>query len=149
VQLPLATESPGESPETRETPFHAKLNILVVDDMIPIVDMMEIVLERRGHTVYTASSGLEALDILREHKVDLVFCDLDMPGINGWDLGREVRILSEQRGTAKTSFVLMTGWRGQTIEARKIMDSGIDGILEKPIEIRRLDDAIRKAILPG
>ena len=147
VQLPLAAECRAESSDTQETALDGKLNILVVDDLKPMADMMEIVLERRGHTVYTALSGPEALEILREHKVDLVVCDLDMPGMNGWDVGRELRTLSEQRGAAKTPFILMTGWHGQTIEAPRITDSGVDGILEKPIEIRRLDDAIRKVTM--
>jgi len=147
VQLPFAAETQGESPYARERSVDAKLNILVVDDLKPMVDMMESVLERRGHTVYTALSGPEALDILKEEHVDLIFCDLDMRGMNGWDVGREVRILFEERGTAKATFILMTGWRGQAVEAHRIADSGIDDILEKPIEIRRLYDVVRRATL--
>jgi len=84
------------------------------------------------------------LDILKENPVDLVICDLEMPGISGWEVGKRIRSLCEERDIPKTPFILLTGWGGQKTEAEKIAESGVDAVVEKPINIGNLREIVRK-----
>ncbi len=119
------------------------MTILVIDDMEAVLELLKAGLTRSGHVVVTASSGQQGLDILKENPIDLVICDLGMPGINGWEVGKRIRSICEQRHISKTPFILLTGWGGQRTEAQKIAESGVDAVIEKPINIRHMREIIR------
>lgn len=82
---PLVEETPGPSrPAVPETPAHAPLRILLVDDDELIRQSIAPMLERCGHRVDCAESGLEALDRIKTGlEVDLAILDLNMPGLSG------------------------------------------------------------------
>lgn len=67
------------------------ITTLVVDDEETLRKLVSIVLERAGHRVLTASSGSEALRILKSEQVDLVISDIVMPETDGIELMREIR----------------------------------------------------------
>jgi len=134
ILLPLA-ELP---PEQTSSPAHVSgplMTILVIDDMEAVLDVLKAGLTRSGHVVVTASSGEQGLDIFKENPIDLVICDLGMPRINGWEVGKRIRSTCEERSIPKTPFILLTGWGGQKTEAEKIAESGVDAVVEKPINI--------------
>jgi CheY-like chemotaxis protein len=60
-----------------------RATILVIDDDPDTVTTMRDILEEEGHTVLSATNGLEGLEVALEHKPDLVLLDLDMPVMNG------------------------------------------------------------------
>ena len=68
----------------------APLRALVVDDEAPTLAELAFLLDQdpRVGELYRASSGTEALRALEEHPVDVVFCDISMPGLDGLDLAR-------------------------------------------------------------
>lgn len=66
--------------------------ILVVDDERPLVDLCRIVLESAGYEVWEAYDGFQALDLLRRRQPDVVILDVMMPGMNGIDVCREIRL---------------------------------------------------------
>ena len=68
-------------------------NILLVDDDRAVVSTLGMSLQRRGHTVYVTHSGPEGLEIVRQHKLDAIVCDLGMEGMNGWEVSQEVEEL--------------------------------------------------------
>ena len=61
-------------------------------------------------------------------------CDLGMPGMNGWDVGKAIRSICRDKGISKPPFVLLTGWGGQELEREKIAESGTDAVVAKPID---------------
>src|SRR5947209_7624754 len=65
--------------------------ILVVDDKIPMVHLLKRTLEENGYEVYTATRGREALEIVAQHRVDLVLLDLKLPDIGGLQVCKEMR----------------------------------------------------------
>jgi len=65
--------------------------ILVVDDVVQNVRLLEAVLAPRGYTVIAATSGAEALERLGSLPVDLVLLDILMPGLNGYEVLKQVR----------------------------------------------------------
>ena len=65
---------------------------------------------------------------------DVVICDLGMPGMSGWDVGKAIGSICRDKGVAKPPFVLLTGWGGQELEREKIAESGTDAVVAKPID---------------
>jgi len=144
VTLPLA-----EEPQKAAMPSGAEIlgshsNILVIDDMALIVMHLEGILTKHRQTVFPAMSGEEALEIFRNNEIDMVICDLSMPGMNGWEVGKAIREICQERGIPKTPFILLTGWGGQELEQQKIVESAVDAIVEKPIDNRKLMVALKK-----
>jgi CheY-like chemotaxis protein/anti-sigma regulatory factor (Ser/Thr protein kinase) len=138
IRLPLAKEPRETVTRSAEAILRLKLNILVIDDMIPIVMLMKQILTRYEQTVFSATSGEDALEIFRNNKIDLVISDLGMPGMNGWKVGKAIRTICQERGISKTPFILLTGWGEQTLEQEKIVESGVDAVVTKPLNIGRL-----------
>ncbi|MEW6347705.1 MAG: PAS domain S-box protein [Thermodesulfobacteriota bacterium] len=138
--LAEAPDEPSEgSPERHTEP---RSTILVIDDMEAITDLMKSALTEYGHAVLTALSGEEGIEIFKKNPTDVVICDLGMPGMNGWEVGKEIKEICRDRGTAKTPFFILTGWGEQDLEEERITESGVDGVIAKPIEINRLLDIV-------
>jgi PAS domain S-box-containing protein len=147
-RLPLA-EQPSEqveAPAPAQQVAGPGKTILVIDDIESVLDPMKSGLTRSGHVVVTATSGQQGLDIFKENPIDVVICDLGMPGINGWEVGKRIRSLCEERGIPKTPFILLTGWGGQKTEAENIAESGVDAVAEKPVNIRNTLELIRQIV---
>ena len=144
VTIPLA-EAPQEVPMASGAKMlRAKLNVLVIDDVAIIVMHLEGILTKYRQTVFSATSGEEGLRIFRNNKIDMVICDLGMPGMNGWEVGKAIRAICRERGLPKTPFILLTGWGAQELEQEKIIESAVDAIVEKPIDNKRLMAVVAK-----
>ena len=68
-----------------------KKRILIIDDEEPVRDFMKKILTRSGFTIFTASDGREALDMLGTVYVDLIILDMNMPNMNGIEVLRHIR----------------------------------------------------------
>ena len=84
------------------------------------------------------------IEIFKQNKIDVVICDLVMPGMDGWKVGQAIASICAERGESKTRFILLTGWGGQTMEQELIRKFGVDALLEKPIDIKKLLDTMGK-----
>src|SRR6476646_5439891 len=67
--------------------------ILIVDDDLDLREIVVAILSEPGHTVLTAADGYEALRVLVERAVDLLITDLKMPGISGFELARQAKLM--------------------------------------------------------
>jgi signal transduction histidine kinase len=147
VFLPLSPQSAGNrkrfgGEQKSDTP----LTILVVDDMEATVTTLKAGLESFSHRVLTALSGEQAFEIFLHNRVDLVICDLAMPGMNGWQVGKRVKEFCKQKGLPKPPFIIFTAWANQSEEDEKIMESGVDTVIEKPVDFPRLLEVIRDLV---
>jgi PAS domain S-box-containing protein len=106
--------------------------ILVVDDEPDVAAVVKDVLATVGHEVDTAISGSEALKMLELTAYDLVFTDLGMPDMSGWEVAE--RINEERPGLA---VVLVTGW-GTSLDEADANKRGVTAIVQKPFEIDEL-----------
>jgi DNA-binding response OmpR family regulator len=70
-------------------------HILVVDDEKDVREMVQLLLERAGHSVSTAKDGHEALALTQEKRPDVVLLDVSMPVIDGWQTLDRLRVFSE------------------------------------------------------
>ncbi len=71
--------------------------ILIVDDVTPIRDIVISILQKRGHRIFEAKSGDEALSIAREKKVHMVLTDVNMPGMDGISMIERMRGLENYK----------------------------------------------------
>jgi DNA-binding NtrC family response regulator len=116
-----------------------KPDVLVVDDEELYRSALERILARVGYHVLTARDASEALAIVSSQPVDLVLCDVKMPGINGLELVRQIRDI-----TPDLPCIVITGYSSaeNSVEALR---AGAFWYLEKPFEQERLD-VIRRLV---
>jgi two-component system CheB/CheR fusion protein len=114
--------------KTSEAPATAR--ILVADDNLDSADSLSMMLEMLGHEVSSAHDGLEALETAKRSKPELIFMDLGMPRMSGYDAARLIRSAPECNGVV---LVALTGW-GQEEDRRRSLEAGFDHHIVKPID---------------
>ncbi|MFC1834562.1 PAS domain S-box protein [Thermodesulfobacteriota bacterium] len=134
VELPLALRRPVPAAVSSKAPDSA-YSILLIDDVEPVVAMLHEGLTQLGHNVFTALSGSSGLEVLQREEVDVVICDLAMPGMSGWQVGEHIKKACDEKGCPKTPFFLLTGWSGQADEKQRMAGSGVDAIVQKPVDL--------------
>jgi CheY-like chemotaxis protein len=107
-------------------------SILVVDDNPSLANILADILELKGYKVHSAISGAEALEILRDHPVDIMLTDVKMPDMNGVVLYRETR-----KTHPKLTTFLMTAYAADDL-IQQGMKEGIRTVLSKPLKIEFL-----------
>jgi two-component system alkaline phosphatase synthesis response regulator PhoP len=119
--------------------LHVPERILVVDDEDAIVQLITYNLKRAGYDVISASNGEDALNLARTERPDLIILDLMLPGMDGFDVCREIR---KERDTP----ILMLTARGEEIDRVIGFELGADDYVVKPFSPRELVGRV-KAIL--
>jgi two-component system cell cycle response regulator len=104
--------------------------ILLVEDNPTSRDLLTYLLVAFGHDVVAAGSGEAALDRLSEMRPDLIICDLDLPGIKGYEIVHRLRI---DPALATIPVVAVTAM-AMVGEREKVLAAGFDGYLSKPID---------------
>lgn len=102
--------------------------ILVVDDELDILNLVKMILSRRGYRVVTASNGDEALRLAEAEVPDLILLDLVMPGKSGLEV---CKILKTQTKTKATPIVMFTAL-GRDIDKKLTAEAGSDAHFTKP-----------------
>jgi two-component system chemotaxis response regulator CheY len=105
-----------------------KGSILLIDDADHIRLMLKLTLEFQGHGVTTACNGIEGMARAAEATFDIIFCDIDMPEMNGLEFVARFR---EKHGT-KTPIIMLTAEGGELIQ--KAMAAGATASISKPFE---------------
>jgi len=113
--------------------------ILVVDDEKMIRDMLEKALTREGYTVRTAESAEEALELLQEDPIQVMFLDLKLPGMNGVELCRQSR-----KESPMTIIYAATGYASM-FELADCRDAGFEDYFTKPVDLKTLFKAASDA----
>jgi signal transduction histidine kinase len=107
--------------------------VLVVDDQEETLASVRGLLEREGHRVLTASSGAEALEVLRGHDVHLIILDYFMPRMTGAEVVREIRKFDRD-----VQIILQTGYAGEKPPRVMLGELDIQGYHDKADEPERL-----------
>ncbi|RJG24029.1 response regulator transcription factor [Paenibacillus thiaminolyticus] len=102
-----------------------KETILLVDDEKEIIELMEIYLKNEGYELLKAPNGLVALDLLQNHKVDLIILDVMMPKMDGIQACMKIR---EQNNTP----IIMLSAKSQDIDKIAGLSIGADDYVTKP-----------------
>jgi len=128
------TTETESAPSATAPPELQRRRILVVDDVHESAQTLARMLRAIGQEVATAHDGYTALAHLREHKPEVVFLDIAMPGMNGYDVARRVRA---SNGSAAPTLIALTGY-GQDDDRRRAQEAGFDFHLTKPASIEQL-----------
>ena len=125
---------------TAGQPRPTRLRVLVVDDEKPTLDELGYLLSRdpRVAEVLTSQSATDALRVLREHEVDCVFLDIQMPGLTGLELAEVL-----QRFRTPPAIVFVTAHEGHAVDAFDLR--AVDYVL-KPVRAERLAEAVRRVV---
>jgi two-component system, cell cycle response regulator DivK len=110
---------------------HAERKVLIVEDNALNMKLFNDVLEAHGYTILQSNDGLNALQIARLHRPDLILMDIQLPVVSGLEITKQLKSDEELRGIpviAVTAFAM----KG---DAEKIRQAGFDGYLTKPISI--------------
>ncbi len=121
-----------------------KLNILLIDDLKPLLTLMERSLKKLGQNLFTAESGRQGLEIFENTPIDVIICDIEMTGLDGWEVARRITESCARRKIPKPVFILLTGWSPEPSIAEKAPAYGVDKILIKPVEIIRLLEMLQE-----
>jgi two-component system, OmpR family, alkaline phosphatase synthesis response regulator PhoP len=114
----------------------SRITILVVDDEQRLRDLLRGYLEREGFTVLTAADGLTALDIARQHAPAVVVLDLMLPGLDGLEVCRRLRVFSD-------AYVIMLTAKAEEVDRIVGLEVGADDYLTKPFSPRELIARVR------
>jgi CheY-like chemotaxis protein len=113
------------------------LRVLVVDDEESVLTVLAEMLRGTGHHVSTALGGPAAIEVLREQTFDVVFTDLGMPDVNGWDLASLVKARHPE-----CAVVLVSGW-GFQLEQDAATARGVDRVMAKPFSFTDVEGTLR------
>ncbi len=108
-----------------------KYQILVVEDQPEIRDIVSKYLDKEGYGYYLAKDGFEALEIFNNSTVHLVLLDIMMPGIDGFEVLKEIRKVSE------VPVIMMTA-RQEEVDRIKGFSTGADDYVVKPFSVKEL-----------
>ena len=132
ISLPIPTEFEEVEEKTIMKREVASSTILVIDDEEMVRNILGNLLTQSGHSVFKASSGKEGIEIFKQGGIDLVFTDIGMPGMSGWEVSRFIK-----DNDSTTPVALITGW-GVQIDDDKMKESGADLILNKPFRLEEV-----------
>jgi len=112
--------------------------ILVVDDSADAADSLATLLRLQGQSVQVAYDGAAALAAAQGFHPELVFLDIGMPGMDGYEVARRLR---QQPENEKTLLVALTGW-GQKEDRQRSKEAGFDHHLTKPAGAQMLQELL-------
>lgn len=118
-----------------------RAHVLVVDDLDINQELMKEILEKLNCDVEIASSGIAALEMLTTHHYDIIFMDLQMPEMDGFEAAKAIR--KQGKGKPLTPIVALTA-SDLDDSHEKCLEVGMDGCVTKPIEIKDIEDVLKK-----
>ena len=129
VKLPVSGKKGAEEKRKPALKKHLKVRILVIEDEKEIRELLTDILTMNQFEVDVASNGSEGVTLFKEKKFDLVFTDLGMPGMSGWQVAQEIKKIDN-----RTPVALITGWQVKA-GAEEMKEKGVDLMINKPFQI--------------
>ena len=117
----------------------SETTILIVDDEPVMQSLLEKILGREGYKTFTAGDGSAALEILERESVSLVLSDIKMPGINGFELLKEIKAKYPATGV-----IMMTAY-GDTFTVKDALLLGADEYITKPFRSYEVSLVVERA----
>ena len=120
----------------------AEKKILVVDDEPHVVRTLMFVLEKEGYDVSSAVNGEEALDLVHEHKPDLMFLDVMMPKKNGYEVCAEIK----NDAAYSDIHIIILSAKGQDADRDKAISIGANEYMTKPFSPAGIIERVRNIL---
>lgn len=118
--------------------------IMLAEDTDDIRHLLKLMLEMKGYRIVEAIHGQQALDLASTESPDLIFMDLNMPILSGWEATRRLRLIPAMQNIPiiGLSAHCRDGWRDEAIEA------GCDECIQKPIDDEVMDKVLSQFLRP-
>lgn len=113
---------------------------LIIDDDSTLRAYIAMVLQREGWQVFEAEDGEAGINLARQHRPEVVLCDLLMPRCNGYQVCRSIRSENSLRHTK----IIVTSGRGYATDRLNALEAGADEYLVKPVQVEDLHALLRK-----
>ena len=113
--------------------------MLVVDDEAPVRDLFEDAFCPPGYEIRSAEDAKQALEILKEENIDVIFLDLRLFGMNGIELCKQIR-----KHNPVSIIYAITGWAA-LFEVEECREAGFDDFFTKPLKFEILSRAVEDA----
>jgi signal transduction histidine kinase/DNA-binding response OmpR family regulator len=138
---PPAVASGHDKPEPSPPSFsreEGSHRVLIVDDNVDAADSLAMLLRLQGQDVQVAHDGPSALEMAAAYRPEIVFLDIGLPGMDGYEVCRQLR---QQPGMDKVRLIALTGW-GQEEDRRRSREAGFDEHLVKPVDPAALEELL-------
>jgi signal transduction histidine kinase len=130
IRFPLSkAAAQTERPPVVAAP-RVRSRALIIDDNRDAATTMSMFVEELGGAALTAHDGASGLEALESFRPDIVFMDIGMPGLDGYEVCRRIRQMPSQQNIV---LVAVTGW-GQAQDKRRALEVGFDAHLTKPVD---------------
>ena len=116
--------------------------ILIADDNQNIRDALTYLLEDEGYEIELAKDGAETIRLIRKQQPDILFLDIMMPEMNGYDVCRTIR--SDQ--ALKDIYIIMLTAKGQVAEQERGMDVGANEYIVKPFSPMEILSRVKQVL---
>ena len=119
--------------------------ILIIEDNERNRAILRDILVFSGYEVLEAATGREGIELARKEIPALVLLDIQMPGMDGYEVGRTLK------GDAKTSGIIVVAVTSYAMEGDKdkILATGIDDYVSKPYDVMELLELVKKKVSPA
>lgn len=145
VHAPLqrAKDADAQASDAAASGKRTARRILIAEDNKTNQRLIRILVERLGHEVVIVGNGQQALDAFASGEFDIVLMDIHMPVLDGFSATETIRAREREGDARRTPVVALTADARDLIDARAEA-VGLDAVLEKPIDIAKLDETIAR-----
>ena len=144
IKLPILEKSFEKKENVLTMPKkQRKAKILVVDDEEDVRQLLSDILASESHEVNVASNGSQGIEMFKKQAFDMVFSDLGMPGMSGWEVAEKIKTINKQ-----VPVVLVTGWNIE-LKDQEMKDKNIDMVIHKPFELEQVLKSVHEVMVLG
>ncbi|MFN7182284.1 MAG: response regulator transcription factor [Planctomycetota bacterium] len=119
-------------------------SILVIDDDIDFLEWLKIGLTSQGYKVFTATTGKDGLNILKNNEINLIVLDILLPDIDGFELIKKLKM--DEKPNKKIPILAVTGVYKEAEYKQKGFSLGVDDFITKPFSYKFLAAKVKKLL---
>ncbi|UWG97966.1 ATP-binding protein [Dehalobacter sp. DCM] len=142
VQLPLAVNREPQTSfkQQKDRKKSGKRRILVIDDIPDVAEILCSLLRYLGNDVVSASDGIKGLAKAKEFQPDIIFCDIGLPGMNGYEVARNLR----RDGRLHDVYLIALSGYAQPEDIERSLEAGFNIHVAKPIDFAKLEKILEE-----
>ena len=122
-----------------------KKKVLIIDDEEILTRTFVKLLEKCGYDAFFVKTGDDAIEIVKEVDFDLIITDVRMPGMNGFETLKGIRVVCEEQRKKHPPEIVITGFVDEALE-KQIKEFGTDAYLYKPFDIDVLLNHVKRLL---
>ncbi len=141
IKLPISEKIIEEGQVKSISEEQMKAKILVIEDEEKVRSILSDILINGGHEVEATSDGSQGVEMFEQKEFDLVFTDLGMPGMSGWQVAEKIKAIND-----RVPIALITGWNVELNES-EMREKGVDLIAYKPFEVNQVLKLVQEGMV--